>query len=208
MFGHKKLIFLLLALSNFHVAPAMAVASSITSTVFPPTNCVNGQTMYMGWDGVNSTTCNTGQDVLKNALNCTAQQMIAFDGSQYYCKTIPTCGADESLTFDGTDFHCVQTQTKLPTCTAGQTLTSDGTNWVCQDANTAQLGSWCGVNRHYTMMGPINFVIPCNGSVPYNASDLPTPGGACPAGYTLYTDSYSGSDNFSTCIRTSNTVGK
>lgn len=156
----------------------VAHADTKGATVFPPVNCVDGQTMYMGWDGIHSTSCNTGQDILSSTLNCTEGQQVVFEGNKYTCKTVaapsacaanevlsyngtrytcvhtdvPTCGADQVLTFNGSGFVCVNRTDEIPTCAANQFLTYNGSNFQC--ASTQQV-AWptCAADQMLTSNG-------------------------------------------------------
>lgn len=76
------------------VAVSPAQADTIPSiTAFPPSNCINGLTMFMGWDGIHSTSCYTGQEVLAKALSpCSDGQEVAYKGGKYVCRdTVSDC---------------------------------------------------------------------------------------------------------------------
>lgn len=101
-------------------------------SAFPPENCVSGAMMYMGWDGLHSTQCNTGQDIFRSTLGCSEGQQVVYEGSRYTCKTVatpPACGANELLTFNGTAYSCVHND--VPTCEANQVLTFNGSGFIC-----------------------------------------------------------------------------
>jgi len=88
--------------------------------------------MYMGWDGVHSTTCNTGQQILNQTLGCSDGQHVVYEAGHYTCKTPvlpPACGQDEFLTYDGTAYSCKHSD--VPACGREQVLTFDGSGFVC-----------------------------------------------------------------------------
>ena len=123
-------------------APALA-----DGRAFPPDDCSN-TSPFMAFNGVASggnTYCRSGQDVLQNAIPaCTADQVVAYNGSLFYCKTseieAPTCAAEEFLTYDGTSFSC--SSTIIPSCPSGEVLTGSGVlACVAQSGSGASCGA-------------------------------------------------------------------
>jgi hypothetical protein len=126
--------------------------ATVGLTAFPPENCTQGLTMYMGWDGVHSTSCNTGQDILKQTLGCSEGQLVVFEGGKYACKALAApsaCGANELLTFDGTKYSCVHND--MPTCSSNQVLTFNGSGFVC--VNRTDSIPTCGTDQFLTYNG-------------------------------------------------------
>jgi hypothetical protein len=119
------------------LAPAVSHAASTNVTLFPPANlpACTGQMGYLGWDGSGSTACNTGQDMLNGALHCTANQYISYNGTEYFCKTIPACSGVSFLQYNGTDFSCAALP--VASCTADQYLTYSNGAFQCVDLKKA-----------------------------------------------------------------------
>jgi hypothetical protein len=124
---------------------------------FPPDNC-SGANPFMAFNGVTSggnTYCIDGQTVLNNALStCDTDQVIAFNGSAFYCKTIeldapPACGPGEFLTSNGSSFSCASTN--VPTCAANYVLTYNGSAFVCVPKNASI--PTCAANQFLTYNG-------------------------------------------------------
>jgi ribosomal protein S27AE len=140
-----------LAIALFASTPAFA---SNDSRAFPPDNCTTGSP-FMGFTGVNgsNTFCNSGQDILSNAIpTCAAGQIVAHDGSKFYCKAelnVPTCTPGTFLSFDGTNYTCASTG--VATCGANQVLTFNGTSYYC--VNKDATIPVCAANQFLTYNG-------------------------------------------------------
>ena len=103
---------------------------------FPPDNCT-AESPFMAFTGVDgsNTFCNSGQDVLSNALpDCQANQQVAFDGTRFVCENKPAppvCTANQVLTYTASGFVCVTKGAEVPTCTANELLTYNGDAFQC-----------------------------------------------------------------------------
>jgi hypothetical protein len=140
------LLFLITASS-----PALAANDS---RAFPPDGC-STTSPFMGFTGINgsNTFCNSGQDVLDNALptcgegeqivrsggkfickpqvnvpSCTPGTFLSFDGANYTCQStgVATCNDNQVLTFNGSSYFCVNKDASIPVCSANQFLTYNG----------------------------------------------------------------------------------
>jgi hypothetical protein len=152
---------------------AIAILSASTpafatndSRAFPPDNCTTGSP-FMGFTGVSgsNTFCNSGQDILNNAIptcgdgmqvaheggkfickaqtnvpTCQPGTFLSFDGTNYTCNGtgVATCGANQVLTFNGTSYYCVNKDATIPVCTANQFLTYNG-SYQCASVNTPSI---------------------------------------------------------------------
>ena len=117
---------------------------------FPPDNCTTGSPFmaFTGVDGSN-TFCNSGQDILLNALpSCGVNQQVIFDGSKFICEDkaiAPICAADQVLSYSQGGFVCVTKGSSVPTCEADQFLTYNGSGFQCANApQSTQAGTWAG----------------------------------------------------------------
>jgi len=128
---------------NLVIALLLAICLPMATAVadgraFPPDNCsVSSPFMaFTAIDGSN-TYCTNGQGVLSNALpSCGADQVVAFNGSAFYCKpsefNVPACAPGEFLTSDnGSSFSCVPKSADIPTCAANEFLTYNGIDFKC-----------------------------------------------------------------------------
>src|SRR5262249_26283520 len=96
------------------VAPIAHASNSGSSggKAFPPDGCsVNSPFMYFEGENTNKNTeCKTAQFVFKTALpTCTSNQVIAYDGANFVCKTetaVPSCQPNEFLSYDGETYQC------------------------------------------------------------------------------------------------------
>ncbi|HVY12603.1 MAG TPA: hypothetical protein VHB73_03455 [Alphaproteobacteria bacterium] len=166
-------IFLALLLALAIAASSVSGAHAATTndvTVFPPSsqeNCT-GQTGYLGWDtGSNSTSCNSGQQILSRTLGCGANQYVTFDGAHYTCKTVPSCQSSQYLSFDGTNFQCYTLPSAPPTCGANQFLSFNGSAYECKDTGIPA----CGNNQVLTYNGTNFYCVARTDSMPTCGSD-------------------------------------
>jgi len=106
---------------------------------FPPDHC-STNTPFMAFTGVDgsNTFCDSGQDVLNNALPksiCGDGQVVVKQGNGFICKddpAAPTCPSGQVLTFlSGSGFTCVNPQASVPNCGANQFLTYSNNAFQC-----------------------------------------------------------------------------
>ena len=163
-----------IAIAVFASTPAHATNDS---RAFPPDNC-SAASPFMGFTGVatSNTFCNSGQDILNNALPaCADGQEVAHENGKFVCKTpanVPTCNPNEFLNFDGQTYTCKSTG--VATCSNNQVLTYNGSSYFC--VNKDATIPVCGANQFLTY----------NGS--YQCASVQTPAPmnvACPSGQVL-----------------------
>ena len=162
------------AIAIFAAQPAFAANDH---RAFPPDNCTTGSP-FMGFTGVDgsNTFCNSGQDILNNAIpTCGDGMQVAHEGGKFICKAqtnVPTCQPGTFLSFDGTNYTC--NGTGVATCGANQVLTFNGTSYFC--VNKDATIPICTANQFLTY----------NGS--YQCAAVQTPAAlnvTCPAGQVL-----------------------
>ena len=145
---------LFIALCALVLTISFASSAQADGRAFPPDNCSTGSPFmaFTGVDGSN-TFCNSGQDIFKNALpSCGTGQVVAYDGSKFYCKAevnVPTCQSGTFLSFDGTNYTC--NGTGVVTCGANQVLTFNGTSYFC--VNKDATIPVCAANQFLTYNG-------------------------------------------------------
>jgi hypothetical protein len=137
-------------------------AAEAKNVAFPPDNC-SLASPFMSFNGPSTnenTYCSDGQFVLKNAIpECAADQIVSFDGSKFFCKTVatnfPVCTVDQVITYTKDGWECVsKTSQTVPTCAAKQFLTYNSTAFQCADlpALTSSVPT-CGANQFLTYNG-------------------------------------------------------
>jgi hypothetical protein len=122
--------------------------------VFPPDNC-STSSPFMAFSAIegSNTYCTNGQDIFHNAIPaCAADQIVAFNGASFYCKSAadapPNCGPNQVLTFANDAYACVaagEGNLTIPSCSPPQVLTGSGGSLTCTTPST---GASCGARQH------------------------------------------------------------
>jgi hypothetical protein len=127
------------ALCALVIAVSFAGSALADGKAFPPSGHCGSDQPYLSFLGSGDTVCSTGQEIMKNALTCGANQQLAYDGTNFICRTVPTCTANQSLSFNGANFVC--RDNNVPTCNPGSFLSFDGTNYECKSTGVTTCAS-------------------------------------------------------------------